>query len=392
MGVIATYQKCPRCGGKFNSSKGLTPVQCPNCLTQPTKFHIILWWKGRSEAIYVDRKGQTIHHFSHAVSTLGEIRAEIDRGSFDPQAYKRQSKSSFKKFWQRFTDTYQDRPGTRDKLKAVSVHLSDFMAYQMRDITPLVIDNWWRDLQSKNLSQKYCNDILQWLKSLFKQAHELAVIEAPIRRWPEPFSLPGPEINDWLSRDEQAQILDALPSYDQPIFEFLFRTGVRVNEATGLQRSDINWQKRIITIRHTRKRDGSLGITKNRKPRIIPLVDALQDCLKVSALSPYQFLNKWGRPYSDDYLRDTFNRVCQDVTGRTLKLKNATRSSWGMNLIAEGVDPYKVSKGYGHSDMRITEHYAQIVAREFERLYEEDKPNNSSTNPQCFDLLRNDKC
>ena len=369
MGTIFTYQRCPKCKGKYPSSKGQTPIQCPTCLTQPTKFFINLWWKGRSHSIYFDREGRGLHHFEHAAALLGEIRVQIRRGTFDPEAYKKNSKSSFKAFYQRFVEGYKDRPGTYDKLKAVGRYLEFFGNYQMRDITPLIIDDWWRELQTKRLSRRYMNDILQWLKSVFKQAHELAVIETPVRRWPAPFTLPGPEIDDWLTSEEQEIVLREIPPWDQAIFKFLFLTGVRVNEATGLQKSDIHWEKGIIVIQHTRKRDGSLGPVKNKKPRIIPLVPDIRETLKVTALGKYQFMNKWGRPYSDDYLRNVFGRACMKALGRKVKLKNATRHSWGMNLIARGENPYKVSKAYGHSDIKMTEHYAQIQAKEFESLY-----------------------
>ena len=48
----------------------------------------------------------------------------------------------------------------------------------------------------------------------------------------------------YLTEEEQLAVLAALPKHDRPIYDFLFLTGVRVNEATGLQRKDTNWDRR----------------------------------------------------------------------------------------------------------------------------------------------------
>ena len=102
-GTIRTYQKCPRCGVPFPSSKGGFPIICKTCHTQPTKFFINIWWKNQHEFIYHDSDGRTVHDWGHAVALLGEIRAKmashkIGKGFFAPSAYKKQSGTSFQAF------------------------------------------------------------------------------------------------------------------------------------------------------------------------------------------------------------------------------------------------------------------------------------------------------
>ena len=81
-GTIRTYQKCPKCGKKFPSSKGGFPIVCVNgCQTQPTKYFIKVYWKGEHEILYHDRDGRTIHDWGHAVAVIGEIRARMARYS-----------------------------------------------------------------------------------------------------------------------------------------------------------------------------------------------------------------------------------------------------------------------------------------------------------------------
>ena len=95
---------------------------------------------------------------------------------------------------------------------------------------------------------------------------------------------------------------------------------------------------------------------------LIPL-RAVEQCFStvVVNLSGYVFINKWSRRYSDDYLRETFYKACDSIGVKRIKLKNATRHSFGMGLLRKGYDIWQVSKIMGHSDIKITEHYAKMV-------------------------------
>jgi integrase len=377
-GTIRTYQKCPRCGASFPASKGGFPIICQaGCQTQPTKYFIHVFWRGKPEFIYFDRDGRTIHDWGHAVSVIGEIRGRMashktGKGFFDPQAYKRQSATSFKSFWDRFLKKYADKPATAEKIKAIGAyHLAHFHDFQMRDITSWHVDEWWQGLKDKGLSERYMADILTWTKSFFKEALVLEIIEKiPSKLQQLTVKISAPEVDEWLSESEQVLLLGNIPAHDRPIFDFLFLTGVRVNEACGLQRSDIDWRAGVVTVQSTVKRDGSLGQTKNKKKRRIPLA-AVRDCFSpaVVSLTGYAFINAQGNRYSDDYVRDTFNRACDAAGIKRIKLKNATRHSFGMGLISKGYDAWQISKIMGHSDVKITEHYIKMVDEKISGAY-----------------------
>jgi integrase len=369
-GVIRTYQKCPKCGKPFPSSKGDFPIICASCRTQPTKFHLSVYWKGTDYNIYRSRDGREIHYYQDAVTTIGNIRAEIQAGTFDPDIYKRQSSTTFKAFWERFHSKYEGRVGTHDKLKAIGRHFAYFDGFQMRDIRAYHIDEWWTGMQKKGLSAGYLNDCRQWLLRFFKQAVSLDIVEkAP--HFPDPMSEPEATFEGYYTQEEQLKVLDALPKYDRPIFDFLFLTGVRVNEATALQRRDTDYQKGITIIRNTIKRDGSLGPTKNKRKRVIPLCPELVDCLRSATvgLKPFAFVNRWGRRYSDDYLRDTFTAACKTAGLTPIPLKNATRHSFAMGLLRKGFDIWQVSKTMGHSDIKMTENYGKMLVDGMKGMY-----------------------
>jgi integrase len=366
-GRIISYQKCPVCGKKYPSSKGEFPIIC--CKTQPTKFQIQLYWQDKPIKISRDREGNTIHSFHHARIVLDGIRAEIK--TFDPATYHKQSGTSFRAFWQKFVSKYEKKPGTHAKVESVGrLHiLPTFGDYQMRDIRAYHIDEWWDTIKKKELSPKYMNDIHQWLKRFFTMAASIDIVEK-IPKFPAPESIPEPEVDEWLTEEEQLTVLQNLPEYDRPIFDFLFLTGCRVNEATALQRKDTDWRRNVTVIRHTIRRDKTLGPVKNKKKRVVPHFEELIDCLKaLPNITPYRFINKWGRRYHAEYLRDTFRTACEKAGLEPIKLKNATRHSFGMGLLRRGHDIWQVSKVMNHSTIKMTEHYAGMLAEEMKGMY-----------------------
>lgn len=375
-GSIATYQKCPKCGAKFPSSKGDFPIVCKNgCKTQPTKFHIKYYFDGDGQAAHRTLYGETVHYWGDATALLREIQTGMkhhkqNKTIFDPSAYHKQSKTAFKPFWNQFCDRYEGSTGS--KIRTIGrYHLLYFNDFQMRDIKPFHIDQWWIDLKKKGLSPAYMNDIMTWLKSFFKWGKKYKVILDDMY-FPPNIDTPEPEVDEWLTESEQVAVFQYIPDQDKPIFEFLFSTGARVNEACGLYRSDIDWKREVIIIQRTVKRDKSVGPTKNKKKRRISITQQLKKCLIRSTVMSmeYQFINEWGRRYHAEYLRNTFNKACRSADVKPIKLKNATRHSAGMRLTAQGYSISVVKDFYGHSSERMTAHYAKILDEQKKDMFE----------------------
>jgi len=378
-GLVVTSQRCPGCGEKFPTSPGNFPIICLKCKTQPTKFVIKLYWQKKNFTISRDREGKTIHSWNHAVNLLGNVRSEIQAKAFDPEIYKQQSSTSFSIFWARFKEKYKRNLATHAKIHTIGEHhLSFFMFMQMRDIRAFHIDEWWEKLKGNGLSPHYMNDIQQWLKRFMNEAKELEIIEK-VPRFPKAMKKVKKDI-EWIRKDEQIKILCELPEHDRPIFEFMFLTGVRVGEAIALHRADVDMQRKRTIICHTIKRDRrTIGTTKNQSPRIIPhaieIERSLKESLKITGLNKLVFMNKWGRIYTEDYLRDTFRKACKKAGVKRIHLKNATRHSFGMRLIENGIDIWTTKEAMGHSDIKMTENYVSLMADSLMDAYDTPRRN-----------------
>jgi len=336
------------------------PIEC--CHTYPTRYYIRI----RGESLWRNHSGRALRDFVTAQRALHEMQSQVEAGTFEPQIYKRQSKTAFSRFWDQFCRRYKHKPATKDKLRAIGPHLSVFHGYQMRDIKAHMIDAWWTDLE---LSPSYRNDVLVWLRVFMAYASELDVIEK-VPRMPRPVDVPEMDI-DFLTEHEQLKVLELLPAHDRPIMDFLFLTGVRVNEACALRREDVDWERGVVWIRNTVKRDKSIGPVKNKKVRMIPLSPEIRQCFKVAVpqLSEFRFVNKWGRRYRDEYLGRTFKDACIKAGIKPIMLKNATRHSFGMGLLNKGYDIWQVSKAMNHSSIQMTEKYVKMLGDKIAGMY-----------------------
>ena len=199
-----------------------------------------------------------------------------------------------------------------------------------------------RPSRKKKLSPSYLNDILSWLKSFSVFGVKLDIVEERLlKKFPDFLTTPEPE-----------------------------------NETCTLKRSEINLKNTVVIIQNTIKRDGSIGIVKNKKKRRIKY-SAIKSCFPqtdVVSLNGFVFRNKWGRRYSDDYLRETLKKTCEKVEVKTIKLKNATRHSFGMGLLNKGYDIWQGCKIMNHLDLKITEHYAKMLDKEVQGAYGRSEP------------------
>ena len=88
MGKLCSYQKCAKCGGKFERehiSETFTDLKCPLCGIRPTRIFIDI---GRPGMRYIskDEHGNYLS-LDTANALLAEIKLHIDRPGFDPTKY-----------------------------------------------------------------------------------------------------------------------------------------------------------------------------------------------------------------------------------------------------------------------------------------------------------------
>lgn len=159
-------------------------------------------------------------------------------------------------------------------------------------------------------------------------------------------------------------------TYKTWVFEnYLLGTGNRISTALDLHIGDINFKDWLITIRKT----------KNRKQQIIPLshtlADILQEYLEIRGGEPedYLFCNEYGEKASCRTYQQLVRRynIKRNVNKTSCHL---FRHTYAKIAVLNGIDPFRLMRLLGHSDLSVTREYVQMFGRDLQTDYERFNP------------------
>lgn len=172
---------------------------------------------------------------------------------------------------------------------------------------------------------------------------------------------------------EAADIRRMIAAAEEPlktILCVLATTGMRINEVLALKLEDLDFRRKIISVRHS-VYNGTLGSPKSEASRAdVPMPDALVKILRgfIDGKNYRNndlgllFCNRRNRPYSDNKLRE------KDLGPllETLKMRrvgfHAFRHAVASELIDGGAPITVVRDQLRHSDVRITlEIYGHVI-------------------------------
>lgn len=185
------------------------------------------------------------------------------------------------------------------------------------------------------------------------------------------------KIKETYTDDELVRLLEkpdvdncSFSCYKTWVFEnYLLGTGNRISTALDLHIGDINFQDWLITLRKT----------KNRKQQIIPLshtlAEILQEYLQIRGGEPedYVFCNEYGQKASD--------RTYQQLVRRYNRKRGVEKTSchlfrhtYAKMAVLNGIDPFRLMRLMGHSDLSVTREYVQMFGRDLQLDYEKFNP------------------
>jgi len=238
---------------------------------------------------------------------------------------------------------------------------------QYDNLTADILNNFVSKKLSDGLSVKYVSDIASVIKSICKFAHR----KYNYSDKSELMTMPKKQLNTekrLLSEFEQSRLNSYLannPSNSNVGILLAAATGIRIGELCALKWSDIDFAKRIITVRATVQRiknfDGNTAtkiiITppkSHTSVREIPIPDFI-----------YPLLEKL-RSYDDSYILSGSKKVTEPRTMqyrfksilKKLNLTNvnfhALRHMFATGCAASGADAKTLSEILGHSSVEIT--------------------------------------
>lgn len=212
--------------------------------------------------------------------------------------------------------------------------------------------------------------ILNYIKSVFKRQIELGNLKTNPCGDLRYGKAPEKDLIA-MSRQEVDLLLNEAVKNNHPwasVWRVVYELGLRSGEGLALKWSDIDFTSNRASINKSYcSKEKTIGPTKNRKVRTLPLNPGLVDFLKKlkdtgnngDFVLP-QF-TEWKRGEAAETLRAFQN----DLGIRTTNF-HSLRASFITHLLLKGIAVTKVQHMVGHSDLKTTQRYVRLVASDLD--------------------------
>lgn len=347
-------------------------------MAKPVRFRNkwrIRWFdeKGTRQSALFDTKGEATYQNNKKLTEV----AEIERGlrSTPPTA------KSFNELCDKFLfnrTSQKRRP--RDDESTIRVHLRPFFGpSSLSALCVEQIDQY--KLSKRHLHPKTVHHHLTLLITMLRYAQDLKwLVEVPKIKKPK-ITLFEKDFRFLRTHEEISRFLRAAQSESQLAFTLYITavyTGLREGEVAGLKWTNVNFERRLITIQNSYN-----GPTKSGDIRHIPILDPLLPVLRSWRLvcqGELIFPNEAGKMHQESarIFQEIFHRVLDrakfpkvERNGKLLRyivfhdLRHTFASHWVMN----GGDLFKLQKILGHKTVQMTMRYAHLAPEAFSSEY-----------------------
>jgi integrase/recombinase XerD len=167
-----------------------------------------------------------------------------------------------------------------------------------------------------------------------------------------------------LSMEEVAQLLGvAKPGRERMLLETAYGCGLRISELLGLQVTDIDASRMVVTVRHGK------GAKDRQVPLSARLLTSLRAWWSTHRHARWLFPGKTlARPLSEGMVQRIAGRVVKRAGLRKKATLHTLRHSYATHLLEAGVDVVTLQKLLGHSDLSTTARYLHLSRRQMQKL------------------------
>lgn len=216
----------------------------------------------------------------------------------------------------------------------------------------------YRNERRKKVSPETMNLEFRHLKSIFNLAKRMEYLkDNPLTRIPQ-LRVPESDLPKFFKLEEIEQIRDAFKGNEfENLVEFYLLTGVRLKEALGLTRDDIDTERHTIVIKSTH--------TKGKRHRIISysgdlglrkLVEQIRIRKDNLIFGPAGDKSQW----SEGWVSRTISKKLTDI-GLHWATCHTFRHTYISHLVMAGVPLTTVREIVGHSSINTTLKYAHFA-------------------------------
>jgi integrase len=272
-------------------------------------------------------------------------------------------RSTFEEFSKEWFQTYaipNNKPSEqRNKLVALNNHLIPcFGKLQLKDIGVIHIERFKQAQIQEGIRAKTINNWLCILSKCLESAIEWGLLEhkpkiKPLKVQPQSF--------DFLSLEESTRLIN---SCDEQMWKQMItvalRTGMRLGELFGLEWGDVDFQRKMITVRQSIVR-GYVGSPKSNKFRYLPLTEEVCKTLYESRrTNGFVFPRPDGTVLTHHIAERALHRASVKAGLRHIGW-HVLRHTFASDLVTEGVPMRAIQELLGHSTITMTMRYAHLA-------------------------------
>lgn len=350
---MAGHIRCAKC----EKAKSKSVCKCGEY-----KSYVCIYWRGKQYKFrrYVD--GQLLD-FARAERQLTEMRAEIDKGKFNPANWTKE-RIKARKFENKIYEWLESK---EREMKAGELAPKTYAGYQgyvrnhfdffkRLDVQEINFEDLTKFKESLLCGLKTKRNLINALHTFFIWMWKRGAIE----KLPPFPTVEGDDskVMQAIDYDTQIEALEKLPAEHRDIFEFEFETGLRPAEVCALKVRDIDLQRGMAIIQRTYSASELRETTKNKRKAFIPLSDRALEVATQNIAgkfgNDFVFINpKTKRGYRVWFL----GRLWREKSGLEVTHYEAGRHSFCTRIISLGASELEAQKLMRHSDGRSTRAY-----------------------------------
>lgn len=338
-------------------------------LRHGNRFYVQIYWNKRIEkfwSVLIQGQWCSIKNEENGYKLLYAIREDIDRDreGFDPRSFRPGNPLCIGEYYKTWLSQIVAGKKCKTDYRGAIVNYAIPFFGQDKDIRKFKKAELTRFQESLNLSEKGRYNVMGALKSMVRWAYSNEEIKH-IPPFPKMSMGDLPEI-EYLTLDQQEQVLAHIPAQDAPIFRFAMEYGIRVGEARAIKRDAIKngriYIKRAFSGNELSEKTKTGDI---RNPDLTPYAKEIIDGQK--HLSEFLFIRADGKPYTNKNLNKIWH-AAEEKAGIRIKLYNAFRHSLGCQLLDEGEDMSTVQEILGHKNASMTRRYAKRTSKKLGQI------------------------
>lgn len=337
---------------------------------------------------YKDIYGNTKQYTSKGYDTKKE--AELEEAKFRIKI--QEKKVSFNNIT--FDDVFKEyieyksksvKVQTLNKIKDLYKHFEPIKNIKVNDLELNTYNKFTLYIEQKGNTVNWNNKVLNLLRSLINYSHKYYNTSDTILAFIENYKEVNPFKKEmqFFTYEEFQKFISVIEEFEyKTFFEVLYYLGLRQGEACSLTWSDIDFNKKEVSINKTittklRGQLYTISSPKTKKSnRILPIPKKLLESLKImknNAKKKKYFKESWfvfgdELPFRETTIQVRKNKYCKLAGVKQIRIHDF-RHSCASFLIQNGASIVLVSKYLGHSKISITlDTYTHLYENELKKV------------------------